>query len=90
MNKLIIFSAICILTLASQTSMAESNNEFIIQGDSNTSYDHLVTMPEKTATPDNKCSELASEVEALKGKPQRRFVAQQRYEAECLNGQRNY
>ena len=90
MNKFINFSASCILALASQTSLAESNKEFIIPGDNNANYDHLVTMPEKTDTSDNKCRDLAREVETLKGKPQRRFTAQQRYEAECLSGQRDY
>ena len=30
-----------------------------------------------------RCRKLSKEVEALKGKPQRRFAAAQRYEAEC-------
>lgn len=30
-----------------------------------------------------RCEKLAKEVEALKGKPQRRYTAAQRYEAEC-------
>jgi hypothetical protein len=31
------------------------------------------------------CLELSNEIAALKGKPQRKFALQQRYEAECEN-----
>lgn len=30
------------------------------------------------------CEEMSREIEALKGKPQRRFALEQRYEAECV------
>ena len=32
---------------------------------------------------DDQCSQLLKEIENLKGKPQRRYAAQQRYNAEC-------
>lgn len=32
----------------------------------------------------NDCREMRKQIYALKGKPQRKFVLQQRYEAECL------
>ncbi|MEQ1486228.1 hypothetical protein [Methyloglobulus sp.] len=32
----------------------------------------------------NQCQEMAKQIKALKGKPQRKFTLQQRYEAECL------
>ena len=90
MTKFLLFSASFMLWLLTQTALADNNTSITIPGDNNSNYDHLVTMPEKTSASDSKCSELAREVEALKGKPQRRYVAKQRYEAECLNGQRNY
>ena len=31
----------------------------------------------------NECMEMAKEITALQGKPQRKFALQQRYEAEC-------
>ena len=33
----------------------------------------------------DKCEQLLQEIDSLKGKPQRRAAAQQRYEAECRN-----
>lgn len=91
MKKSLLVSASCMLCLASQLSLAETKSEFTIPGDSYDDTKHLVTMPENTsAASDNKCQEMAREVEALKGKPQRRYVAKERYEAECLSGQRNY
>jgi len=32
----------------------------------------------------NQCREMKKQINALKGKPQRKFVVQQRYESECL------
>lgn len=32
----------------------------------------------------SRCQEMREEMKTLKGKPQRRFALQQRYEAECL------
>ncbi|MDJ0806536.1 MAG: hypothetical protein QNJ78_06845 [Gammaproteobacteria bacterium] len=32
---------------------------------------------------DDECRRLADEIERLKGKPQRRYTAKQRYDAEC-------
>ena len=32
-----------------------------------------------------RCQELLSEIDQLKGKPQRRMTAQQKYEAECTS-----
>jgi len=34
---------------------------------------------------DNYCAELSQKVQELKGKPQRHYAAQKRYEAECKN-----
>ena len=32
----------------------------------------------------NQCQEMTKQIKALKGKPQRKFALQQRYDAECL------
>ena len=45
----------------------------------------LTTLPSTgKPEPGSRCDEMAREMEALKGKPQRRFALSQRYEAECL------
>ena len=45
----------------------------------------LTSLP-PTGRPDpgDRCDEMAREIQALKGKPQRRFALSQKYEAECL------
>jgi len=32
----------------------------------------------------SRCEEMSKEIESLKGKPQRRFALEQRYQAECV------
>ena len=44
---------------------------------------YLTEMPQQSDGRWERCRKLRKEVEALKGKPQRRFAAAQRYEAEC-------
>jgi hypothetical protein len=44
---------------------------------------HLTTRAAPETEEKDRCAELAREVEALKGRPQQRFTAAQRYEAEC-------
>ena len=55
-----------------------------------TSRDYLTHEPATAPSQADKCDQLAEEVEKLKGKPQRRFAAEQRYEAECLRGPAPY
>jgi nucleoid-associated protein YejK len=45
-------------------------------------YDY---MNEDSAKPNNEkyCAELSQKIQELKGKPQRRYAAQQRYDLEC-------
>lgn len=43
----------------------------------------LTSQPPRTTEQTDRCAALAREVEALKGRPQQRFTAAQRYEAEC-------
>ena len=49
-----------------------------------TSLDYLTREPAAVPNQADKCDQLAKEVEQLKGKPQRRYAAEQRYQAECL------
>ena len=47
-------------------------------------YDHLTTIPD---APDGdlarRCKDMSRQIEALEGKPQRRYALMQRYRAEC-------
>jgi hypothetical protein len=80
MNKL---SVLLIIFTVSFTVAAEQGSSIMFeQNDKNS---HLVTMPEKKDTRTEKCKALADKVKQYKGKPQRRYAAQQQYEAECLN-----
>ena len=55
-----------------------------------TSRDYLTHAPATDPSQADACDQLAKEVEKLKGKPQRRFAAEQRYEAECLRTPETY
>lgn len=46
-------------------------------------YSRLTTLPENSGDKPDRCTELARQMEALRGKPQRRFAVSQQYEAEC-------
>ena len=46
-------------------------------------YKHLTEKPEQTDSRAQRCEELSRQIEALKGRPQRRFTAAKRYETEC-------
>ena len=71
-----------ILITAAGTSIAEKQPPSIMF--SNSSEQSQLTSPTGVDTAkSDRCEKLAKEVEALKGKPQRRYTAAQRYEAEC-------
>lgn len=44
---------------------------------------HLTEIPQQADPRWEHCQELSRKMEALKGRPQRRYAAAQRYEAEC-------
>ena len=48
----------------------------------------LTEQPTKADELTERCKNLSRKVEALKGKPQRRYAAAQRYEAECGSSRR--
>jgi len=50
--------------------------------DSSWMRDENYQSPEKQSA--SRCEEMSKEIESLKGKPQRRFALEQRYEAECM------
>ncbi len=52
-------------------------------GGSAKDYSYLTEDPAAAGTRSDRCAKLAREVEALRGKPQRRYTAEQRYELEC-------
>jgi hypothetical protein len=81
MNKPTSLLLVLLLTVGSQ-AFAEKQAHSIMFGDSEQPSD-LTAKPETTTTQTDRCADLAREIEALKGKPQRRFTASQRYQAEC-------
>lgn len=66
------------LTLWSATAYAEKGAS-IMFGDEVPS----LKPQEAQSNESERCQELLREIDQLKGKPQRRITAQQRYEAEC-------
>lgn len=72
----------CLLATTQQAG-ADSSGLTTIMAPSAERYEHLTTLPATTSRAGVDCAALAAEIEALKGKPQRRQVAAQRYEAEC-------
>jgi hypothetical protein len=55
----------------------------VLYQDQSSDYDHLTTLPGKTETTADRCAELLKRVDDLKGRPQQRSTAMQRYKAEC-------
>ena len=53
-------------------------------------YSSSPNMNWNTSEESQRCAELARKVQQLKGRPQQRYVAQQRYEAECMAPDGNY
>jgi hypothetical protein len=51
--------------------------------DQSVEQSQLTTAPGETAAAKDRCAELSAQMEALKGKPQRRHAVAQQYEAEC-------
>ena len=75
--------AVCILVAQfSMPAWAELNGrgQSVMFGDDQGS---LTEQPTKADQLTERCKNLSRNVEALKGKPQRRYAAAQRYEAEC-------
>lgn len=55
-----------------------------IMFEQNKDYSDITTRPAQPSDQTkDKCTELAEQMNALKGKPQRRFAVSQQYEAEC-------
>ena len=71
-----------ILITAAGTVFAEKQPQSVMF--SNNQDQSQLTSPAGVDTAKSeRCERLAKELEALKGKPQRRYTAAQRYEAEC-------
>jgi hypothetical protein len=75
----------------SMSTFADDRGRSIMFGDkpgmdTNHSVGTSHTPLETLQKPDDRCSRLAKEIETLKGKPQRRYVAQQRFNQECRRG----
>lgn len=75
MPRLIFAALLAATTCAAQAQKGES----VMFGDTATP----LLQPDAAADHGERCEALRREVDALKGKPQRRMTAMQRYEAEC-------
>lgn len=71
-----------LITASTLSALAEDRPQSIMFDHTDDKSD-LTTSPARAADRSERCAELARQVDALKGKPQRRFAASQRYEAEC-------
>jgi hypothetical protein len=76
----IAFFASCIVGTA---PVAADDRPQSIMFDDGKDLDHLTTRPAPKTEQKDRCAELARQVEALKGRPQQRFTAAKRFEAEC-------
>jgi len=83
MKHLVIIFGCGLFLLGSQAAWSEDKPQSIMF-EADQEHRHLTTLPEGSG--DNrrdKCAELAEQMNALKGKPQRRYAVSQQYEAEC-------
>ena len=71
------------------TAMVHAENPSIMFKDQNQAPDYLVA-PAATPDQDAGCAELARQIESLRGKPQRRYIAMKRYDLECKGGSIDY
>lgn len=71
-----------LLLLAWQSTLADNGPQSVLIQQDNVRSD-LTTLPGRTTDRQDRCSELAKQMEELKGKPQRRYAIAQQYEAEC-------
>lgn len=74
----------CGLLLVGSQSLRAEDKPQSIMFEANKDYSEITTLPaDSSGGTKDRCAELAAQVEALKGKPQRRYAASQLYEAEC-------
>ena len=76
----LIFLATCIAV--APTVFADDRPQSIMFEDGK-DLSHLTSQPAPKTEQTDRCAALAREVESLTGRPQQRFAAAQRYEAEC-------
>ena len=84
-SKFSISIAVACLFLGT-TAHAQTQNpaQSVLQQKPGPDYSHLTEVPnDQKKNLADRCSEMLQEVEALKGKPQRRSTAMARYRAEC-------
>lgn len=75
-----VFVAACFAALS---AVASGDRPQSIMFDDSEDLSHLTSRPASSNEKQDHCAELARQVEALKGRPQRRYAAAQRFEAEC-------
>ena len=77
-------AAVYLILGANSYALAQNPAQSVLQQKPGPDYSHLTEVPndQKKSLAD-RCSEMLQEVEALKGKPQRRSTAMARYRAEC-------
>lgn len=72
-----------LLFTSSATNAADERGQSIMFGDT-PGYQTKTPISSINET-DETCKRLAAEIERLKGKPQRRYTAKQRFDAECTD-----
>jgi hypothetical protein len=75
---------ILVFISASATAMDDGQPRSILFEDTSQPPNQLTTLPtDSTVDKGDKCIRMLQEAEALKGKPQRRSTAMERYRQEC-------
>ncbi len=79
---------LCLMVFAGLPVAQAQNPSIMFQNDDD-STDYLV-QPQSASGQDARCAEMARQIEALRGKPQRRYIAIKRYDLECKGGSVDY
>lgn len=79
------FALLVVVALLAPQALAEGGPKSMLYLEPESDTSDLTTLPASQRPVDqgDRCIQLMKEVEALKGKPQRRSAAMARYEAEC-------
>ncbi len=80
-------SALLLSLLVSCAASAQNQNPSIMFQQNNDQGQMMNPAPSELEA---KCTELARQIELLRGKPQRRYIAIQRYDLECKGGSIDY
>lgn len=89
MKRLISRSVILLSLLISGPALAQNQNPSIMFQQPEDAQGQLEISPGQSEM-EARCAELARQIELLRGKPQRRYIAIKRYDLECKGGTIDY